>query len=142
FPSDQQNAFITLSNFGNVPLSHDGTRAVARKGFQDHTDVVISTVNAKYAGPSHTVERFEHNVAVLSQKVANQIFLPGHQCRGRKLRKLCYGELLVVIADRSRAVEDTRTQAFRQLQQVSAIDILHVEWRILAHQDDVEFLQR
>ena len=50
--------------------------------------------------------------------------------------------LLVVIADRSRPIENPGALALGGLEQVSRIHVLHVERRILAHYDRGEVPQR
>ena len=70
------------------------------------------------------------------------MFLPRHQSGRGKLIKLRYRKLLVMIPYGSRAIDDPGAAALRQLQQVRAVDILHVKWRVLAHHHRVKFLQR
>ena len=66
----------------------------------------------------------------------------GHQ-RGRdELAEPRDRELLVVVADRARPVEDARALALGGFEQIGRVHVLHVERRVLAHQHRREILER
>ena len=58
--------------------------------------------------------------------------------RRDELAELRDRELLVVIADRARAVEDARALVLGAFEQVRRVDVLHVERRVLAHDHRAE----
>jgi hypothetical protein len=74
-------------------------------------------------------------------KARRRAFRRGDQGRRGELAELADRQLFVVVADRRRLVEHARALLFRQFQQVGAVDVFHVEGRILALDDGVEFGQ-
>src|SRR5690606_17897588 len=112
----QQNAFIPLSDFRNVLLSHDCTCAVMGEGFYYYAYIVIGAVNAKHACTAHAIQGLEDDIPVFCQKIANQVFLSRNQRGYGILRKLRYRQLFVMIPHGTRAVDDMSPQAFCQLE--------------------------
>ena len=69
----------------------------------------------------------------------------GHRARDQRQRRAlrepgCIG-LFVHIPQRLRCVDDQRACQLRAIQDIGRVDILHIEWRILAHQDHIEIAQ-
>ncbi len=65
-----------------------------------------------------------------------------HQRGRRALREPGGEKFFVGVAQAAWAVHHQHAGVLGALQQVGGVDILHVERRVLAHQDDIEFGQR
>ena len=98
--------------------------------------------DAEDAHAAHAVERLQDDVAVLGVEALDVAFVARHQRRPDELRKLEDRELLRVVAQRARLVEDTRAFALGLLEQVRRVEVLAVERRVLAHHDGAEIGQR
>ena len=82
---------------------------------------------------AHAVERLDDHVGVLVDERADQRGVARDERRRDELVELRDRHLLVVVADRARAVEDARAFALGRLEEVRRIHVLHVERRVLAH---------
>ena len=69
-------------------------------------------------------------------------FAAGHQRFRRQVREPGGVELLVTVAQALRLVDDQRSFLFCAFENIGAVDVFSVEWRIFTHQDDVEIGKR
>ena len=99
-------------------------------------------LDAEDARAAHAVERLEDDVLVLGVEGAQARFIRRYQGRRGEFGKLGNGQLFIVVADGGRLVEDAGALLFRQLQQIRAVHIFHVERRILALDDGVKGRQQ
>jgi len=106
--------------------------------FEDHRQVRIAFTMAEDRGAAHLVKGFENDVTVLPSELAENVGAPADQGRWRALWKLRGEELLVAVAQALRAVDHQRSGFLCQLQQIGGVDVLAIERRVLAHEDDVE----
>ncbi|MNZ89380.1 hypothetical protein D3C78_1083020 [compost metagenome] len=79
---------------------------------------------------------------MLGGEGANDVRAAAHQGRRRALREEGGEQFFVTVAQALWAVDHQHAFGFGLLQQVGAVDELHVERRVLAHQDHVQFGQR
>ena len=135
---DQEHALVAFLDFRDIALGHDGAAAEVRDGLDDDVDVGIVLARAKHRRAAHAVERLQNHVAVLRQEFPDERLAPRYHGGRRELGKPGDRHLLVPVADRARAVEYARALRLRKLEKIGAVDILHVERRILAHQHGVE----
>jgi hypothetical protein len=140
--ADQQQALVAQHDVGQVALHHHAGGAALVERFDDGAQVHAIGPDAEDAHAAHAVQRLEDDVLVLCMEGADGIGLARHQRGRRKLRELHQRELLGVVAQRARAVEDARAFALGLLQQVRGVEELAVERRVLAHQHGVEAVQR
>ncbi len=106
--------------------------------FEDHGQVGVALAMTEDRGASHFVQGFENDVTVLVGKLAENVGASADQGRRCALRKLSGEELLVAVAQALWTVDHQRSRLFRQFQQIGCVDVLAVEWRILAHEDHIE----
>ncbi len=71
-------------------------------------------------------------------ELAQARLVRGDQGRCRELAELGNRQLFVVAADGGGLVEDARALRLGQFQQVGAVDVFHIERRVLALDDGVE----
>jgi hypothetical protein len=83
----------------------------------------------------------EDDVALRGVKVAHGQRVARDQGGGGELREFEDGELLGVVAQRARPVEDTCAFVLGALQQMGGVEELAVEGRVLAHEHGVEVAQ-
>ena len=140
--ADHEHALVAVADLGNEALRHHRAPPVMRDRLDDDAYIVVLLVYAKYRDAAHAIERFQDDVAMLGEEVADQGFAARDE-RGRgELRKTRDRHFLVVVANRARAVDDPCALHFSEFQKIGAVDVLHVERRILAHEDGVECAKR
>ena len=130
------------SQGGVWALRHHRAPPIVRDGFDDNVQIRIFAVDAEHRGAAHSVEWLQDDVAVCGEKLMNQPGVPRDQRRRHELRKTRDCHFFVAIPDRARIVEHTRALRLRQLEEIGAVEVLHVERRVLAHQHRVEILER
>ena len=59
---DDQHALVTMHNFWNVALCHDGAGIVQHQGFQNRADIGIVGTQTEDAHTAHAIQRFDDNV--------------------------------------------------------------------------------
>ena len=79
-----------------------------RQRLDDHVAIRVVVADAKDLAAAHAVERLENDVTVQVDKAADQRGFARHQRRHGKLGELQYRQLLGVIAQRLRPIEDAR----------------------------------
>ena len=82
---------------------------------------------------AHPVERLHHHVLLVVDELRDEVQSRVTSVGRDEFRELGDRELLVVVADRARAVEDARALALGAFEEVRRVHVLHVERRILAH---------
>ena len=142
FTRDQYDAFVAVDDLGYEALRHDRARAVVADGLHDDIAIGVVLTDAKYRCAAHPIEGLQNDVFVLVDEFAQQLRVARDQRRHDEIGELCDRQLFVVVAQCARAVEDERTLRLRRFEKVGGIHILHVEWRVLAHQNGCERLQR
>ena len=140
--ADHQHTLVAIDNRRQILLRHDGLRAIECQRLDDHRKIRLAAADAKDAGAAHAVERLEYRLIMLRHEGAQFVFAAGDKSRRGELRKLGDRQLLVVVAQGARIVEHPCTVGRGAAKQVGRVKILHVEWRILAHQHRVECRQR
>ena len=124
-------------DLGEVTL-HDGIfMPVVRQGLEYHIAILVALLEDEYGAPAHAVQRFADGFAVLLEKFAHVMHVARDQ-RGRAaFREPGRIDLLVHVPKAPGVVADQGPLPARALQDVGAVDVLGVERRVLAHQDDV-----
>ena len=107
---------------------------VLAHGLDDHVAVRVVGADAEDRRAAHAVERLHDRVAVRVDERVDPRRVARHERRRDELAELRDRDLLVVVADRARPVEDARALALGGLEQVRRVHVLHVERRVLAHQ--------
>ena len=111
------------------------------QGFCDHTEVRVTLFDAEDRCTTHTVQRFQDDVAVFLPEGFQLRFAARHQRLWRQVREPGGVELLVAVTQALRFVDDQRPFLFCTFKDIGAVDVFGVERRIFTHQDDVEFGQ-
>ena len=101
-----------------------------------------SEVAAVAADPEHrsagkAVQRLDDDVAMLFQELPRRAERACQHRRRHELREVEHPQLFRRIADRRRVVDD-QGLVLDPLEQVRRRDVAEIEWRVLAHQDDVD----
>jgi len=109
--------------------------------FQDDRQVGVVLAVAEYRCTAHAVQRLEDHVTTAFGELAQDVDATADQGWRHALRELSGEQLFVAVAQALWAVDHQHTFALGLLQQVGAVDELHVEGRILAHQDHVQLGQ-
>ncbi|MNE12636.1 hypothetical protein D3C80_1054410 [compost metagenome] len=138
---DHQNTLVAILDGGQVGLRHDLLGAKCGQGFENHREVRVAHPVAKDRGAAHAVQWLEDHVAMFGDKLANDVRAAADQGRRGALREQRGEQLFVAVAQALWAVDHQHTSGFGLFEQVGAVDKLHVEWRILAHQDHVQIAQ-
>ncbi len=58
------------------------------------------------------------------------------------LRKLQCKELLITVSNRARIVGHVHPTPLGKLQQIGRVDIVHIEWRVDPHEENVKILSK
>ncbi len=87
--------------------------------------------------PAHAVQRLADGLAVLAHEGGHVRHVAGDE-RGRaRLGEPGGVDLLVHVPQALGAIADQHPFDLGPLEHVGGVDVLHVEWRVLPHQDDV-----
>ena len=140
--ANDQHPFVALHDFGQVLLHHQGLRAAAVQGFDDAAQVHAVRANPEDAHAAHAVQWLEDDVAVLGVKGFHVGLFTRDQRGADELRKLQDGQLLGVVPQGRRLVEDPGAFALSLAQQVGGVEVLAVKGRVLAHHHGVHAVQR
>ena len=84
-----------------------------------------------------TVQRLDHDLALPGEELAGDAERAGQRGRRHELREIEHPDLLRRIANR-RGVVDHQGLALDPLEQMGRGYVTEVEWRVLAHQHDVD----
>ncbi len=142
FSVNQQDALVAFDDFRNIALRHDGACSMLRQRFDGGVEIHILFAYAEHRAPRHSVERFENHVMMLRQEFQNQFGPARYQAWHGKFIEFGDGELFVEITQRLWLVENSCSLCFGEFQQISAVDVLHIVRRVLAHQHHIEALKR
>ena len=98
--------------------------------------------HAEDLAPTHAVEGLQDGIALDVDEGVERAGLACDQRRRRELGKFEHRELLGVVAQRLRPVEDARTFGHGAVEQPGRRHVFDVERRVLAHDDRREIAQR
>ena len=115
---------------------------MASDGFQDDVQIHVSITHLKNRLPSHAVQRLDHTMPVLPNKLTDQFRTTAYHHRHTTLRKVVNKKLLVGVTQALRTIDYQGSGFFRQLQHVGCVDIVHIKWRVAPHQYYIELIQR
>ena len=96
---------------------------------------------AENRGAAHAVQRFEDHVTVQGSKFTQHVGAAADHGWRRALGELGGEQFFVTVAQALRFVDDQYAIALGLFQQVGGVHKLHVEGRVLAHQDHVQIAQ-
>ena len=99
-------------------------------------------MQSKHAGTAHALEWLDDGVALRGDERAQDLVAGSDQRRRAHIGEPGRGEFLVEVPQSAGAVVDRDPRVLGLLQQVGRVDVVHVERRVLAHQDRVEVGQR
>ncbi len=127
-----------LDDVRDVTL-HDGVPpAVLGERLEHHVGVLVARLEHEDRAAAHAVERLADRPAVLAQERVHVRHVARDERRCAALREPGRVHLLVHVAQALRPVHDQRTGSLGAFEDVRRVDVLGVEWRVLAHQDHVE----
>ena len=111
------------------------------QGLEHDIAILVALLQHEDRASAHAIERFRHGLAVLAQKIRHGVHIARDQCGRAALREPGRVGLFVHIAQPLRIIDHDRALGLRAVQDVGRINELHVERRVLAHQNDVVVAQ-
>ena len=142
FAVDHQDTFVTIDDGGQVALDHDLLLTVQGQGLEDHRQVRVARGVAENGRAAHAVQRLEDHVPVVVGEFAQHIRATADDGRRRALREQRGEQFFVAVTQALRLVDHQHASTLGLLQQIRGVDELHVERRILAHQDHVQITEQ
>ena len=79
---------------------------------------------------------------MLVVKCFDGVRISRHDERRRALRELQCKELLITVSNRARIVGHVHPAPLGKLQQIGRVDIVHIEWRVDPHEENVKILSK
>ena len=113
-------------------------RAPQARQFQRHIQIAIIGTGDEYRPAAHAVKRFKNGLTSVFHKHSQVRERSTDQRPRTTLWEPRNKRFLIGIADTARSINDKSAALFRPFQDVGGLDILHVERRILTHQDHVD----
>ena len=136
------DALIALSHLRNIALRHDESPPVGRGHFQESVNVSVFTTEIENPTATEAVQRLDHHLSTqLLHEAPELSAFAADKSLGDDLRKVQGVKLLVGLAQSARMVHHEASALIHQAQEMRGKEKLHVEGRILAHENYVETAQ-
>jgi len=117
---------------------HEGVAvAIVRQSLEHHVAILVALLQHEYRSAAHPVQRLAHRLAMLAQEFAHVMHIASDERRCAAFWEPSRVHLLVHVPEALRVVADQRALQASPLEDISAVDVLGVEGRVLAHEDDV-----
>ncbi len=127
---------------GQVLLRHDPAAAEVGRLLEDGARVGVAAAHVKNAEPTRGVEGLDHHLApLLGQKRPQPVRLARHHRRRAEVGELQHRQLLVLLAQAARVIDDQRPAAGALEHQRREV-VVEVERRVLAHEDRATAAER
>src|SRR6185312_9531442 len=139
FAVNKDDALIAIRDLGKEFLDDVRLAIGLVEQLDQRSEVAPLGPDPEHRAARESVQRLDHDVAVLGQELAGETFRARDRGRRHELRKVEHPDFLWSVADACGIVDYERL-AFDALEQVSRRYIAKVEGRILPHQDDVDIL--
>ena len=138
---NHQHALVAVFDGGKKFLHHHALGAIFVQRFGDGAQVQSIFLDSENSHATHAVQRLEDDVLMQGVKALDVTGIAGDQRRADELRKFKNRQLLRVVAQRTRFVEDARAFAPGLLQQMCGVKIFGIKRWILAHNDCIKLRQ-
>ena len=122
-------------------MRHRELAAVVGQGLENYIGVLVAFFYCEDRLAAHAVEGFRDDIFLLGEKRPHFFNGAGYQRQRRALRDPGRVGLFVHVAQCLRMIDDQRACRACPVEDVGGVHVLHIERRVLAHQDDVEIAE-
>ena len=140
---DQQDACVAgFGDLRQVALDHRVALPVLRQRLEYDACVLVPRGQSKDRVTAHAVQRLADDAAMLGEEGLHAAHIARDQGRRAAIGEPGRIDLLVHVAQALRAIHDQHAFSLRAFQQIGRVDVLQVEWRVLAHQHGIDIGKR